>query len=339
MKRFALGLFILLSWLFLIGAGSAQTTGDEGWPPQTALFNDSLFLARAVPFLIALGIVVGIVQARAAARGGGDAILGEQVRRHDTSTLIAHWMNAFGLIVGLVTGAMILRWTDRALEFRLVFILHYIGAALTLFAIFNHLTRHGVSGGAGLIPKRFGVIRELIGELLEYTGLFGPEGAALRIPWPKAIRQPIARYVRALLGYKPSEHGKYLATEQILSYPPWASLIGLIVVTGLIKVMRYIYPMPSAFIASVTAIHDLTAIAIGVMLIIHLLPLLLVPANWPLLLSMFRTTVTGKYAKERHPHWYRELQAKASPQTPAEAGEEASSERGASPAAAAPSGD
>ena len=336
MKRFAVALFILSSWLVLIGAASAQTAEDEGWPPQTALFNDALFLARVTPFLIALGIVVGIVQARAAARGDGEAVVGEQVRRHDTGTIIAHWMNAFGLILGLVTGAMILQWTERALEVRLVFVIHYFGAALTLFAIFNHLTRHGVSGGAGLIPKRFTVIRDLIGELLEYTGLFGPEGAALRIPWPKAIRQPIARYVRALLGYRPSEHHKYLATEQILSYPPWATLIGLITVTGLIKVLRYIYPMPSEFIASVTAIHDLTAIAIGVMLVIHLLPLLLVPANWPLLLSMFRTTVPRKYAESRHPLWYKTLLA--SRKAPERVGETRSEPQAAQPADA-PSGD
>jgi Tol biopolymer transport system component len=92
-------LFILLSWLFLIGAGAAQTTGADGWPPQTALFNDGLFLARAVPFLIALAIGVGIVQARAAAREGGDAIIGEQVRRHDTGTVLAHWVNLVGIFL------------------------------------------------------------------------------------------------------------------------------------------------------------------------------------------------------------------------------------------------
>lgn len=335
MKRYALALFILFSWLFLIGAAGAQPPSQDGWPPQTTLFNDALFLARVVPFLIALGIMVGVVQAREAARRGGDAILGDQVRRHDTGTIIAHWMNAFGLILGFVTGAMILRWTGRAIELRMAFILHYVGAALALFALFNHLTRHGVSGGTGLIPKRLGVIRDLIGELLEYTGLFGPEGAALRIRWPKAIRQPIARYARALLGYRPHEHGKYLATEQTLSYPPWAILIGLITVTGLIKVLRYIYEIPSNIVATATTIHDLTAVAIGVMLVIHLLPLLLVPANWPLLLSMFRTTVPRKYVEERHPIWYKALRGKKAP----EADRETSPERRAAQMASVPSED
>jgi cytochrome b subunit of formate dehydrogenase len=335
-KRFGLALFALLSWLFLIGAAARQDSAPEGWPPQTALFNDARFLALAIPFLVALGIVVGIVQARAAARGGGDAILGEQVRRHDTPTILTHWINAFGLIACFVTGAMVLRWTERVIELRLLFVIHLLGAGFMVFAIFNHLARHGVSGGTGLIPKRLSVIRDLIGELLEYAGLFGPEEAALRLPWPKALRQPIAKYARALLGYKPTDHGKYLATEQILSYPPWSILVTLIVVTGLIKVLKYVYAVPGSLVAWATAIHDLTAIAIGVMLIIHLLPLLFVPANWPLLLSMFRTTVPRKYVEKRHPVWYRELQAR---RTAREAVSEASPERGAAQAAEAQTGD
>ncbi len=321
MKRYALGMFVLFSWLALIGAGGAQSITAEGWPPQAALFNDALFLARATPFIIAAGIVVGIMQARASARSGGDAILGEEVRRHDTGTVLTHWLNAVGLIISLVSGAIVLRWVERPPQERLIFVIHYLGAGLILFAIFNHLSRSGVSGGMGLIPRNLKVIRDLIGELLEYAGLFGPKGAALRIPIPRAIRQPIAIYARALLGYKESETGKYLSTEKTLSYPPWATLITLITVTGLIKVMRYIYPMPGDFIASVTALHDLVAIGIGVMLIIHLLPLLLVPANWPLLLSMFRTTVSRKYVEERHPVWYKELLAKRKAQPQAAASE------------------
>jgi cytochrome b subunit of formate dehydrogenase len=322
-KRLAKLTIILLGWILLIGAAAAQTTGGDGWPPQTALFQDAHLLAVAAPFIIGLAVLVGIGQARAASRGGGDALLGNEVRRHDTATILAHWMNAIGLIGCLVTGAMILRWTDRPLGLREAFMVHYFGAGLMLFGIFNHLSRHGVSGGTGLIPKSLTILRDVTGELIEYTGLFGPKGAVLRLPIPKAIRQPIAGYVQALLGYKPDRHGKYLATEQILSYPPWSIMMILIVSTGLIKLMKYVYPLPGEWISTATTIHDLTALAVGVMLVIHLLPLLLVPANWPLLLSMFRTTVKRSYVEERHPAWYRQLvkraeaQGAASPPAPA----------------------
>jgi hypothetical protein len=36
----------------------------------------------------------------------------------------------------------------------------------------------------------------------------------------------------------------------------------------------------------------------------------LVPANWPLLLSIFKSTVPLEYVKKRHPVWYRELMAR-----------------------------
>ena len=327
MKRLALTLLIFLSWLALIGTVTAQSPVSGGWPPQSLLFNDAVFLARVAPFIIALGIVVGIVQARMAARSGGDAIIGDQVRRHDLSTVIAHWTNAIGVILALITGALILRWVDYRPELRLVFIIHYVGAALMLFGIFNHLTRHGVSGGTGLIPKSFGVLRDLIGELFEYAGIFGPKEAVLRIPWPKAIRQPIAKYVKALLGYKEGRADKYLVTEQILSYPPWAILMGVIVVTGVIKLLKYMYPIPGSVLNTATVVHDLATIAIGVMLIIHLLPLFLVPANWPLLLSMFKTTVPRRYVEERHPAWYKRLRVAQS--RPAEPVKTAGPEYGA----------
>lgn len=308
MKRFILALSICLSWLVLIATAVAQSPFGDGWPPQGPLFDDAVLLARAGPFIIALAIIVGILQARAARQnGGGDTIIGDQVRRHDVSTVIAHWSNAIGVILALVTGGLILGWVDYSGELRLVFLIHYVGAALMLFGIFNHLSRHGVSGGTGLIPKSLSVVRNLIGELFEYIGIFGPKEAVLRIPWPKGIRQPIAKYVRALLGYKPGQSDKYLATEKMLSYPPWFILMTVIVVTGVIKLLKYLYAIPGSVVTTATAIHDLTTIAIGVMLILHLLPLLLVPANWPLLLSMFKSTVPRAYVEDRHPLWYKRL--------------------------------
>ena len=81
MKRFILPAVVVLSWVFLIGASTGfQINGQEGWPPQTALYNDAAFLSRAIPFIIALGILAGIYQARQAAKFGGDAILGEKGR-------------------------------------------------------------------------------------------------------------------------------------------------------------------------------------------------------------------------------------------------------------------
>lgn len=318
MKRFALGLFALLSWLFLIGSGLPQAAVPGGWPAQTELFADARLLAQGVPFVIALGVVVGIFQARAAIlKGGGDAVLGDRVRRHDGSTMMAHWLNAIGVLMCLITGAMVLRWTDRALDLRMLFVLHYVGAAFMLYAVFNHLSRHGVAGGTALIPKSLRVISDTIGELFEYAGFFGPEAAVLKLPIPKVIRKPVASYVRAILGYDPKKIGKYLPTEKLLSYTPWVIWIGAMIITGLVKTFKYVYPMPGDWVSTATAVHDIVALIVGISIIIHLLPLSLVPANYPLLLSMFKSTVPLKYVEERHPVWYKQLMARAQSSPPA----------------------
>lgn len=306
MKKKGLIIIIIFSWLFLIGAAGTQMVPDSESPPQSILFNDSLFLARTIPFIIALGIAAGISQARESKKQG-EAIVGDKVIRHDSGTTIAHWMNAVGFMLGMLTGGMILSLVDTSVDLRLILITHYLAASLSLFAVFNHITRHGITGGTGLIPKKLSDVWEALGEAVEYTGLFGSEGAVLRIKLPKAIRNSVGRYVKALMNYQPSKVGKYLAAEKILSYPAWAVLTTSIIVTGIIKAIRTVYAIPNSIVALATTVHDITALLISLMLVFHLLPLLLVPANWPLLMSIFRKTVPKDYVEERHPVWYKEL--------------------------------
>lgn len=310
MKKKGLIIIIIFSWLFLIGAVGIQTVLDSESPSQSVSFNDSLFLARAIPFIIALGIGAGISQARASIKQDEEGIVGDKVIRHDTGTTIAHWMNAIGFILGMLTGGMILSLVPTSVDLRLILITHYLGAALSMFGVFNHLTRHGITGGTGLIPKKLSDVWEAFAEAVEYTGLFGPEGAALRIKLPKAIQHSVGRYVKALMNFKPAKVGKYLAAEKVLSYPAWAALTGSILVTGLIKSMRTVYIIPESIVGLATTVHDITAFLISLMLVFHLLPLLLVPANWPLLMSIFKRTVPKSYVEERHPVWYQQLVAK-----------------------------
>ena len=307
MKRLGkLGFALVVGSWMTIGVVAAQTLAQRNWAPESMLFNDALTFARLAPFIAAIGILVGIWQARNAARAGGDRIVGQSVVRHDRGTTVAHWVNATGSIVSLATGAIILGWVHWPAEIRVIFLLHFVGAALKLYAVPNHLTRHGVAGGFGLIPRSWAALRDTMTEMFEYAGVFGRGRAAFGIPWPKGFRQPIARYLRGL-GLKKPEGGKYLAAEQTLSYPVWGILTVVVVITGLIKTLRYVYPMPSAFIGATTMVHDLAAIGIAVMLVIHLAPLLLVPGNWPLLKSMFTTRVPVQYVKEHHPAWYQQL--------------------------------
>jgi thiosulfate reductase cytochrome b subunit len=126
-------------------------------------------------------------------------------------------------------------------------------------------------------------------------GVFG-------IQMPVVVRRPVQRVLRALK-IVPDPAGKYLATEKVLSYTVWSVLIGLTVITGLIKTLHYLIPMPGGLRQAVTFLHDGATIFLLIFLGIHVAALVLVPRNWPLLKSMFTTRVSRAYAKEHLPLW------------------------------------
>jgi cytochrome b subunit of formate dehydrogenase len=306
-----LGLYVIS-----IGTAFAQDGTFEGLPSPTALFNDALLFARVLPFVAALGIGFGVWQAKTSLRRTTPADA-TTVIRHDVGTVVAHWTNGVGFIVGIITGAMVLRWIQRPDDIRLLFFIHYVGASLVIFGIASHLAQHFVTGGMGLLPRSFREVREGLGEVIEYTGIFGPTGAAFRLNLPKGIRQPIAE-ILAAFGIKPPKRlGKYLPAEKVFSYLPWAVIITVIVFTGLVKAGRYLYPIPASFVAQMTMLHDLfTALAV-VMLIVHLAAVTLAPRNWPLLKSMFTTRVPMEHIKTHHPVWYEKLRATRTSKEPA----------------------
>lgn len=294
-------LFVTASSVF------AQGGTTEGFPPQTMLFNDAVLFARTLPFFVALGIAFGVWRGKVSLRQPAYSPNSQFVTRHDLGTVITHWVNAGGFILGLITGAIVLRWLQRPDEIRGMFLIHYAGAGLVVFAVSSHLAEHGVTGGRGLIPRSLKEVREGLGEIVEYVGIFGPEGAAFGINWPKSLRRALAE-VFVAFGIKPPKRlGKYLSAEKSFSYVPWAIIIGVIVLTGLVKAFRYLYPIPAPFVAWMSFFHDLFTVIAVVMFAIHLSAVLLVPRNWALLKSMFTTRIPLEYVKTRHPIWYEKL--------------------------------
>lgn len=315
MKRVLLALGAAAGGVFVIMATSVFAQGGVpgGNPPQTDLFNDALALARTLPFAAALGITFGVWRGKTTMRQRKSSPDSPSVTRHDIGAVIAHWTNGIGFIVGMITGAIILRWLQRPDEIRTSFVIHYVGAAMVIFGVASHLTQNAITGGLGLIPRSLKDVREGLGELVEYTGIFGPSGAAFGIPIPKAIRKPIAEIFIAFGIAPPKRLGKFLPAEKVFSYVPWAIIIAVIVFTDLVKAFRYLYPIPPTFVAQMSTRHDLfTAVAV-VMLVIHLAAVVLVPRNWPLLASMFTTRISRKHVERWHPAWFKDLEAAERP--------------------------
>ncbi len=309
MKRIFLAICVAVFSALVLALTSAFAQGGTsgGKPPQTDLFNESVLLARVLPLVAALGIGFGIWQGKLSMRQPKSSPNWPFVIRHDFGTVVAHWVNALGFIGAIFTGAIVLRWLQRPDEMRSIFAIHYIAASMIVFALASHLSQHAVTGGMGLLPRRFKDVREGLGELAEYAGIFGPAGAAFRIKLPKVIRETFAETFRSFGIAPPKKLGKYLPAEKTFSYVPWAIIVTIMVVTGLIKSFRYLYPIPPTFIALVTSVHDLFAYLSVAMLVIHLAAVSVAPRNWPLLGSMFTMRVSRKHVQQWHPLWFQEL--------------------------------
>lgn len=295
-------------WVALVGRVAAQDPGrNPGSMPQNALFRTSHLFAQALLFIIGLGIFAGLYRVRTESEKRATGSSDGAVRRHSWSDVGLHWLNAVGFLIGLGTAAMLLRWVDRVLDLQLIYVLHYVGAAFIAYAFFNVVTHSLVGGHTGLLPGLRDV-PDAVGELVGYLGVFGEPGV-FGIRFPRLISAPITRLLAIFGIRKPKEVGKYLATEKVLSLPIWAILAGLILISGLVKTLRYAWPIPTEIVALATWVHDLTSIAIVVWLVAHVAPTTLIPRNWPLLKSMFITKVPEEYVKAHHPAWYEELRS------------------------------
>lgn len=302
-------LLAILLWAVLVGTVLAQEPGrDPGAMPQNALFRTTLFFAQALPFAIGLGILVGLYRLRIGSEQESSNAPGDVVRRHSWTDVGLHWLNALGFLLGLGTAAMLLRWVNRILDLQLIYVFHYVGSIFIAYVFVNFVTHSLVGGYLGLWPK-LRDIPDALGELVGYLSIFGEPGA-FGIRLPRKIANPIARLCVTFGLRKPQEAGKYLATEKVLSFPIWSILASLILISGLVKTLRYTWPIPTGVVSLATWVHDLTSIAILVWLIVHVASTTLIPRNWPLFKSMLTTKVPQDYVKAHHPAWYRQLHAK-----------------------------
>jgi cytochrome b subunit of formate dehydrogenase len=102
----------------------------------------------------------------------------------------------------------------------------------------------------------------------------------------------------------PTEQFTYY--ERTISFPLWELSIGLIILTGVIKAMRYIYPIPGDVLYWVSAVHVGSGVLLGMKLLDHL-RYVLAPSRWPLMVSMATGWIPEQYVQKFHPGWYTRL--------------------------------
>jgi len=294
----------------------AFAQGGGFLPEQSVLYDDAATLARLITAVLAISMLAGIFFGRRSTARKPEPV-GDSVVRHDVGGVMSHWVNTVGFVLGMITGAVALRWISRPDDMRIVWQLHFVGSGLVVFAVGSHIAENVIAGGFGLCPRSFTDVLHGLGETLEYAGIWGPDGAVFHLPLPKAIREPLAETFESFAINPPKRAGKYLAAERVLSYTPWAIIIGVMLVTGSLKAFRYIMPIAPDWVAQASKLHDIFTIVAIVMLGIHLSALFLVPRHWPLVVSMFTTRISTKYVEKYHPLWLKDLQTQAQQAKPA----------------------
>lgn len=275
------------------GAGAILAQASSGAQPWSAELSDNLVFAKAIPFVLGLGVVVGLllsgqVGARTERRKDG------ALRRFRPATVVGHWVCALGILLALVTGV----WqylggildVEAPVPLYLFYRVHYLGATLLLFTVSAFATRWWLEGDRSLLVPSGQWIRHL-------------RGLAHELP------RPLGTMLAGLLGLdmrrRPPLVDQFTYYEKVVSFPTWTFVIALITVTGVVKAMRYVFPVPGPVLFWASTIHVAAMVLMAVKVLDHLRYTF---ARWPLLVAMVTTWVSEGYVRARHPGWFRTVQ-------------------------------
>ena len=211
------------------------------------------------------------------------------VVRHGVLELMEHWSIALSGIVLLVTGMFQMPMAGRYYitsvpgltwsgDYIVSLYVHYAASVVFIAASCFHLFYHGIQGEKGLIPQK-GDVKASIIVVKSFLGM-GPE---------------------------PPFH-KYLP-EQRLAYVGMASVIILLIISGLIKVYKNVYApdMNYTVVLWATWVHNISFILFILAFLGHMGAILLKP-NRPMVRGIFTGRVRLDYALHRHPLWIKDLE-------------------------------
>jgi cytochrome b subunit of formate dehydrogenase len=207
-----------------------------------------------------------------------------RVVRHGWIELAGHWTIALSGLALLLSGMFELPMAARfgitklpglgwSGDFIASLYVHYIASVVFVAAAFFHLVYHGLLGDRGLLPQK-GDMKASVEVVKTFFG-FGEE----------------------------PPFGKYLP-EQRVAYLGMAVVIGVLVLTGLIKTYKNIYAPDLAHTVVVwtTTLHNLFFVLFILAFVGHIGALILKP-NRPMVRGILTGKVRLDYAKQRHPLW------------------------------------
>ena len=279
--------------LALAGVAAIASQVLSGAQPWGPMLSDNMIFAKAIPFVLGLGVAVGtaaslVVRGSEPERRMSDGA----IRRFRPFTVGLHWVATVGFLLALVSGS----WqylkgvldVESPVYMPYVYRTHYIGALLLLFALGGSLAYWLVGSITGLLPPPGQKIRHI-------------RGLAHELP------RPLGGFLAMFLGLdmrrEPPPTEQFTYYETTVSFPTWIALLVLVSVTGLLKAMRYVYPIPGELLWWASALHVASLVLLAAKLLDHL-RYVLASSRWPLFTSMFSTWISERYVRARHPGWY-----------------------------------
>ncbi len=240
--------------------------------PWSVELSDNFVFARSLPVILGLGVLYGLLGGsirapRATARRGDGAS-----RRFSGTTIALHALIALGFLLALPTGV----WqyiggiidVPGPLPVYLYYRIHYLGAAAILAAVAAFVTYWWMTGDRSLLVRRGEWARHL-------------RGFALEIPRPLGTR--LARLLKLDLQQPAGSSGAFTFYEKAFSFPTWGFGIGLITVTGIVKLVRYVLPIPGPVLYVDSTLHVAAMVILVIRTLDHLRYEL---GHWPFMVAI-----------------------------------------------------
>jgi cytochrome b subunit of formate dehydrogenase len=283
--------------VFVVGLGVSFGESAAGGQPWGQLLGDNFLFARALPFTLGLGIVVGYWRASGWRSGVERRATDGAYRRFAPGTVVLHAVSGLALVALIATGG----WqylkglldVETPIYMGTVYRVHYLAASVLVWAVAAFVTDWWLRGERSLTVERGQGIRTLRGLAHE---LGKPIGSAFGYMLGLDLRR----------APPPTEQFTYY--ERVVSFPIWVFALALIVVTGVIKAMRYVYPIPGEVLYWISAVHVGAGVLLGMKLLDHL-RYALAPSRWPLMVAMATGWIPERYVERFHPGWYARLTA------------------------------
>lgn len=210
------------------------------------------------------------------------------VVRHSILELFEHWAIASSGIILIFTGIFELPIARRyyinelpgfawSADFIISMKIHYMASVVFVAVGLFHIIYHGILGDRGMMPRK-GDVKQSIEVIKTFFGK----------------------------GEEPPFH-KYLP-EQRLAYAGMAVIIGVLIVSGLMKTYKNLIDpqMSEGLTLIATWAHNIFFVLFIFAFIGHMAAIILKP-NRPMVRGIFTGRVRLDYAKHRHPLWIAEI--------------------------------